>query len=101
MVCMSGSSLFRIPTDLSNSRSSTSGSLSTAIFVDTQFSIFNHEHVDLRDVENNSQWQPRHPRNSQQNTSTCRALPQSKTQCLFLFMLSPGLPQVFSSSEKK
>lgn len=44
---MSGSSLFRIPADLSKSRSNTSGSLSTAMFVDTLFSIFTHEHVDF------------------------------------------------------
>lgn len=47
---MSGSSLFRIPADLSKSRSNTSGSLSTAMFVDTSFSIFSHEHVDFLDV---------------------------------------------------
>lgn len=47
---MSGNSLFRIPADLSKSRSKTSGSLSTAMFVDTSFSNFTHEHVDFLDV---------------------------------------------------
>lgn len=103
---MSGSSLFRIPADLSKSRSNTSGSLSTAMFVDTSFSIFTHEHVDFfrrvdlfvssshvtREIHNKTK--ARVCQSPWLGINHCAV-------CLFLFtMSSPGLPNFLTSSGK-